>query len=147
MLEVLSPVPGIIMSMDDVKDIVFSSRMLGDGVVIDPADDLVCSPCDGEILSIYPDGHAFVVQNNNEKIMVHIGLDTIDLNGQPFSVRRKIGDRVYAGDPIVDVDYDYLEQRGYLTDTIVLVVEKFHLENIDVKQSDQVDRGDLLFTV
>lgn len=81
------PVKGQLIKLEDVKDAMFSKKMLGDGFALIPADHVICSPCDGKIVMIAPTYHAFgVTTEKGAEILVHVGLDTVNLNGEGFTV-------------------------------------------------------------
>ena len=147
MVDVLAPVSGVLKPINEVNDEVFSTRMLGDGLAIHPFESMVFAPCDGVLSSIYPDGHAFVIDQGSVRIMVHIGIDTVELEGECFENLRKEGDRVFAGDPIVEVDYDYMVELGYSCDTIVVVLDKFMIPQARDCSGKHVDVKDLLFKI
>ncbi len=145
MTKVFAPVSGVLNPVEDANDRVFSAKMLGNGVAIQPFDSIVYSPCDGTVRSLYPDGHAFVIENDACEIMVHIGIDTFELNGECFTPLRRKGDRVFAGDPIVQVDYDYMEELGYATDTMVVAMDKSDIEINDSEYGKYIEVGEWIF--
>ncbi len=147
MVDILAPVSGLLKPIDEVQDKVFSDRLLGDGVAIHPFESMVYAPCDGVLTSIYPDGHAFVIEQDTVRIMVHIGIDTIDLKGECFENLRKEGDRIFAGDPIVEVDYDYMSELGYCTDTMIVVLDKPQIPEARSCSGRYVEVEDLLFKI
>lgn len=92
---------GQLIPLSEVKDQVFSQRMMGDGIAIIPDGDCIVAPCDGVIKMIYPTLHAFGIENNDGlEILVHIGIDTINLKGQGFKKYVKEGQRVSLGDKV-----------------------------------------------
>ncbi len=147
MVDILAPVSGVLKPIDEVKDKVFSERMLGDGVAIHPFESMVYAPCDGFLTSIYPDGHAFVIEQESIRIMVHIGIDTFELEGECFENLRKEGDKIFAGDPIVEVDYDYMSELGYSTDTMIVVMDKPYIPEARACSGRHVEVEDLLFKI
>lgn len=147
MTDVLAPVSGVIKPINEVNDKVFSERILGDGVAIHPFESLVYAPCDGILTSLYPDGHAFVIEQDNLRVLVHIGIDTFELEGECFENLRREGDRIFAGDPIVEVDYDYMLELGYCTDTMIIVLNNFMIEQARTSSGRHVEVQDILFSI
>lgn len=105
-----APVAGRLVSLDEVPDPVFAQRMMGEGFAVDPTGNVVCAPVDGEIMMIAPTSHAFAIRTPmGVEILVHIGLDTVNLKGTGFTVVAKEGQYVQAGDPVVEVDWEQIK--------------------------------------
>jgi len=108
----VAPLQGWCTPIDEIPDAVFAGRMLGDGVAIDPIGNVVHSPCDGEILSVAASKHAVVVRSREgAEILIHIGIDTVTLQGEGFVVHVSPGDQVQAGQPLITFDPDLLAGR------------------------------------
>lgn len=136
-VKIYSPVKGKVVNLEDVPDSMFSSKMLGDGVAIDIEDDIICAPQDGVVKVLFETKHAFViVTKEGIEILVHIGLDTVDLNGEGFQAIATVGDKVKAGDPIVKVDRESVKSKGFNLITMIIItnVEKF-------KEINTVEKG------
>lgn len=117
-----APVNGTCISLDDVCDKVFSSRMMGDGVAFQFVDDVVCAPCDGTIVMLASTNHAFGLQADNKaEILVHVGLDTVNLNGEGLKVLVKQDQYVKKGTPIIQLDRAYLDAKGIDLTTPMIV--------------------------
>lgn len=113
---------GKVISIRKVPDEVFSEKILGDGVAIIPSEDDVVSPVDGEIVQIAETGHAFCIRSEDGvEILIHIGIDTVNLKGEGFESFVSVGQKVKAGDLIGKADIKLIEKRGYPTHTVVLV--------------------------
>lgn len=114
-LAILSPFTGSVISIEAVPDPVFAERMLGDGAAVQPTEGIALSPIDGKITILHSSGHAFAVQEENGPItvLVHIGLDTVKLKGQGFTLHAKVGDVVKAGQPVIGFDLAVLAAAGY----------------------------------
>ncbi|MFV0498687.1 MAG: glucose PTS transporter subunit IIA [Bacilli bacterium] len=120
-LELSSPVSGKIISLTDVNDPIFSEKMLGDGIAILPQNGTVVAPCNGEIVSIYPTKHAICIKSDyGVEILIHIGIDTVNLNGNGFEAFIKDGDVIKMGDKLVDVDLNVVKNKGF--DPIICMV-------------------------
>ena len=124
---------GYLIPLEKVPDDVFSKKTLGDGLAIQMTDTVVVSPADGIISFIYP--HAFGVKlRNGIEILVHIGINTVSLNGAGFRQLVHKGDNVKKGDKIIKVDKDFIESRGFSCITMMVITEtsgytlKFHTE-------------------
>ncbi len=108
-----APVDGKCISIEEVADAVFSSKMMGDGFAIVPTGETVVAPADGEIVMIPESKHAFGMKTKDGvELLVHIGLDTVNLNGQGFEVLTKQGTRVKAGTPIIRFDRSFMDKQG-----------------------------------
>ena len=139
MFEFIAPMSGKVISLSQVPDEIFSSKMAGEGVAIDPIDDLVLAPAEGELSLILESNHAFCMKlDNGIVIVVHIGVDTVELKGDGFQRLIESGVRVKAGEPVIKLDREKILAKGYSLITPVLitnmerVTEKKYYENIDV---------------
>lgn len=112
LLTLLAPVSGIIVPLDEVPDPVFSQRLAGDGVSIDPLSEQIVAPCDALVLQMHRAGHAVTLKAAGLEIIIHVGLDTVNLRGEGFHPLVKAGDRVSAGEPLLQFDADTVAQRA-----------------------------------
>ncbi len=120
--EFRAPVAGRMCGIAEVTDQVFATKALGDGVGIIPSDGHIVAPCDGTIEAAYETGHAYGIKaTNGAEILIHVGMDTVSMGGRGFTAHVKQGDRVKAGDPLVDVDLDAVRAAG-LDTTVAMVV-------------------------
>lgn len=119
---VLAPLTGKAVPLSEVPDPVFSDKVLGDGVAIIPADGKIVSPVDGEISTVAETGHAYgFTSEDGQEILVHVGLETVSLNGECFKVYGKAGDKVKKGDLVAEVDLGYLKEKEINPITPVLL--------------------------
>ena len=119
---ILAPLTGKAVPLSEVPDPVFSDKVLGDGVAIIPADGKIVSPVDGEISTIAETGHAYgFTSEDGQEILVHVGLETVSLNGECFKVYGKAGDKVKKGDLVAEVDLGYLKEKEINPITPVLL--------------------------
>lgn len=143
-----SPVAGIVVPLADVPDPVFSKGIVGLGVGVDPTEDTVYAPAAGKVLVAQPTGHAFgLMLDGGIEMLIHVGIDTVNLAGKGFDVKVKAGDRVEAGTPLVTFDRAVIEEAGYSLVTPVLVTNPKKFGSIDQAATGQVSVGSPLLTV
>lgn len=136
--EQLIPVmKGKVISIEEVPDVVFSQKMLGDGFAIDPAEGTVVAPVDGTIAQIFPTNHAFgIITDSGLEILVHIGLDTVDLKGEGFERMVEVGRKVKAGTPIIKLDLAFVKAHAKSVITPVVVTNKEKVKSMVVNYGD-----------
>ena len=145
---VTAPVQGRAMPLSEVEDQTFASGMLGPGMAIAPAEGPVVSPVDGEVLVAFPTGHAYGLRAaSGVELLIHIGMDTVQLEGKHFSPKVKAGDKVLRGMPLVDVDWAAVGAAGYQTVTPIVVSNAQGYEGIEEHGAGTIHRGDALFDV
>ena len=116
-LELLAPLSGVLLALDKVPDPVFASRMIGDGLCIDPTSQTLCAPLAGVISNIQDTGHAVsVTGDNGVQVLMHIGLDTVHLAGKGFTRLVEEGQRVEVGQPLIEFDADYVALNAQFAD-------------------------------
>lgn len=104
-----APLSGILVPLEKVPDPVFSQKMVGDGIALDPVNQTLSAPCDGRVVMLHPAAHALTLATDEGiEVLMHVGLDTVSLKGKGFTPRVKNGDRVSAGDPLLDFDADFI---------------------------------------
>jgi multiphosphoryl transfer protein len=121
-LILLAPVSGVIYPLERVPDPVFSQKLAGDGISIDPTDNVLRAPCAGEIVQQHAAGHAVTLKAAGEvDVLMHVGIDTVSLKGQGFTARVKLGDKVETGTPLIEFDLDYVARnaKSLLTEVII----------------------------
>ena len=125
-LTLVAPVSGIIVPLDRVPDAVFAQRLVGDGIAIDPLDQRLVAPCDARILQVHRAGHALTLSASGIEILIHVGLDTVKLNGKGFSSSVKAGAEVRVGDPLMTFDADFIatHARSLLSPMLVTSVDR-----------------------
>lgn len=128
---------GRIVPLENVSDEVFSGKVLGDGCAILPNSNIIRSPGEGEIISIADTGHAYCIGLvSGLEVLVHIGIDTVELKGEGFIPRVKAGEKVYPGAIIAEADFDLIKSKGY--DTTVITV----ITNTDAVSSMSINTGE-----
>ena len=147
--EIASPLKATTMDLDKVPDPVFSSGAVGQGVGLEPQGDIVVTaPADGTVVVAPSSGHAFgITLDSGVEILIHVGLDTVNLEGQGFDVKVSQGDRVSAGQELVRVDRSVIEQAGYPLTTPVLVTNTASFASVEVVGGDSVEPGETLIKV
>ena len=115
-IQVLAPLDGMVVDLEKVPDQVFAQKMVGDGVAIDPSGSIAVAPVAGTLLKLFSGGHAFgIATPSGAELIVHIGLDTIELNGKGFKNIATEGQQVQVGTPIVSFERSIIEQLGKVT--------------------------------
>lgn len=121
----VSPATGVCVKLEDVEDETFAKKMLGDGFAIDIEDGRIVAPISGEIVTAFPSGHAFGIKGmDGREVLLHIGIDTVELNGKGFEVFVKQGDQIQQGEPLVQVDIDKVHAAGKSTMTMVVFTDQ-----------------------
>ena len=134
--EVYSVADGEVIALEQVKDPVFSQKMMGDGFAVEPADGNIVSPVSGTVSSIFPTKHALgLVTEAGLEVLVHIGLDTVSLEGKPFTVHVAEGQKVAAGDLLVTADLDAIREAGRETSTIVVFTNGDVIKSVNLEQT------------
>ena len=141
-VEIASPVNGEIVPINQVPDDTFAQEMVGKGVAIIPSDGKFYAPCDGDLIALFPTGHAYCINSaDGAEILVHIGIDTVKLQGQYYNICATQGTKVKKGDLIVEVDLEGVKSAGYNVITPVVVSNHTKFSGVE-KKSGVVTAGD-----
>ncbi len=141
------PVSGTVMPVTEVEDQVFASKAMGDGIAIDPSEGKIYAPFSGEITVAFPTGHAYGLKAaNGKEVLIHIGMDTVELNGKGFTPHVKQGDIVSQGDLLSEVDLDYIRSQGKPVITPVIFTDGTSVEllkkgAVSAKDTDIIKLG------
>lgn len=139
---------GQLMAITAVADQVFSQKMMGDGVAIEPTADQIVAPADGEITMIADTKHAIMMTTTEGlELMLHLGLDTVELQGKPFTVAVKVGDHVEAGAPLATMDLAAVKAAGKGTTVMTVVTNMDLVEQVDKVPDQAVQAGATVATV
>ena len=134
--EVYSVADGQVIALEQVKDPVFAQKMMGDGFAVEPANGNIVSPVSGTVSSIFPTKHALgLVTEAGLEVLVHIGLDTVSLEGKPFTVHVAEGQKVAAGDLLVTADLDVIRAAGRETSTVVVFTNAEAIKSVKLEQT------------
>ena len=141
-IELMAPVNGTLISIEEVKDEVFSAGILGKGVGILPSDGKIYAPADGSIESVFETNHAITLMaENGGEILIHVGLDTVNLKGKGFKPMVKTGDTVKAGELIMEVNLEQIKSAGF-DPTVLMVITNSDEFNISAESGRQVKKSD-----
>lgn len=147
-IKIASPANGDIVPLNEVKDETFASGIMGKGIAIIPKDGKIVSPINGIVQTIFKTKHAIgLLSDDGAEILIHIGMDTVQLNGEHFISHIKDGDKVKVGDPLVDVDIDAIKEKGYdIVTPIIITNTDIYLDVIPNKEGS-VKSGDTILTI
>lgn len=142
-----APLAGRALPLTAVNDAVFSQKVMGDGLAIQPSEGKVYAPFDGEVASLFETKHAIgLMGDNGMELLIHIGIDTVNLQGQYYDAHVKVGDRVKKGDLLISFDKDAIEKAGYETVTPVILTNTDNYTTIEAQTGCEVRPGDTVLT-
>ena len=143
-----APIAGHVITLDDTGDPVFASRSLGEGVGIEPTASTVVAPVSGVLQTVAETGHAFGIKTDDGiEVLVHVGIDTVKMNGEGFAVAVKANQHVHAGDLLVTVDFDKVKEAGYSTTTLMTVLNTVAFASVTPKTGIDVEAGDAVIDI
>ena len=145
---ILAPVKGNVIAREDIPDPTFAAGVLGDGVGIEPSEGVVVAPCDGEISSVTDTCHAIGITGAEDmEILIHVGIDTVNMQGDGFNLLVSEGDKVKAGQKLLTFDMDKIRAAGYSTTIAVLLTNSDDYEDFKVLRKGQADFGEELLSI
>ena len=131
-MKFISPLNGQLVAISEVKDPVFSQKMMGDGFAIVPSSNEVVSPVDATIVVLFPTGHAIGLKTNDGvEILIHLGIDTVKSKSNSFKLLKQVGDKVSAGDAIIQMNLKQLINEGYDMTTPIIFLSGQKLKEMD----------------
>jgi len=146
--DILSPMTGTVLALDQVPDTTFASGLLGKGVAIIPSDNKVIAPFAGEVASLFQTKHAIgLLSDNGIEVLIHVGIDTVKLDGKPFTAHVKVGDRVQAGDLLVEFDRQAIIDAGYDLATPIIISNSDEYHEVITVAASAVQAGSPLLSV
>lgn len=141
-IDVHSPLTGRMLNLEEVPDPVFSQKMMGDGIAVEPEEGKVVSPVNGEIVQVFPTKHAVGIKaENGAEILIHIGLETVSMNGEGFEAHVSEGKKVKVGDPLVTFDIDLVKEKAKSTITPVIITNGDDMGEIAKQEAGEVTAG------
>lgn len=147
-LKLVSPIDGKCIELSKVPDEVFAQKMAGDGIAIDSTGDIIVAPADGELSLIFKTNHAFAMKLQNEiELLVHIGIDTVTLNGEGFERLIEPGSIVKAGTPVIKINRDLITSKNISLITPVLITNPDIIKDMECSLNEDVKAGkDIILT-
>lgn len=142
-----SPAKGRVIPVAEVKDPVFASKGMGDGVGIIPVDGKVYAPFDGVVQTVFPTGHAIGISAGSTEALIHIGINTVELNGEGFCAKVRQGDAVKKGDLLVEFDKDMIKSKGYDTTVIFIVTGMRENARLDITAGKELNALDDVMSI
>lgn len=140
--QLVAPIDGIVINLSEVPDQVFAERMAGEGIAIEPSGNILVAPADGKLTMIFKTNHAFAITTSEGiEILVHIGLDTVALQGTGFERMAEEGQEIQAGEPIIKINRDEIIEKGYSLVTPVLITNPENIKDLEVKIGMKVEAG------
>lgn len=140
------PIQGELLSIEQVSDPVFSTRMMGDGFAIIPKGEYFVAPFSGTAEVVFPTGHALVLKSDEGiSVLIHIGLNTVNLGGEGFDILIKQGDQVLMGDPLIRIDLNLLNSKGYDTTTPIVFLSGQRVHKISDSQCEVLQKDIITF--
>ncbi|YCA44843.1 PTS glucose transporter subunit IIA [Bacillus sp. JZ8] len=140
---ITAPLTGRIFSLENVPDPVFSQKMMGEGFAIEPTNGEVVAPIDGEIVQLFHTKHAIGLKTENgAEIIIHVGLETVAMEGEGFTAHVKEGSKVKKGDKLLTVDLEKIREKAKSTVTPVVVTNSADSEKISLVATDSVIKGE-----
>lgn len=145
---IYAPLKGTMYSLEQVEDGVFSAKMLGDGIAIEPEEGIVTAPFNGKVTMIFDTKHAIgLMSDEGVEVLIHIGIDTVQLNGRYYDVKVSVGDTVKIGDELIHFDMKKIKEEGYQTITPIIVSNTDSFHTILPTAKGKVDRKDKILKV
>ena len=143
-----SPVNGTQIPLSEVADETFASEMLGTTVAVEPADGKIVAPCDGEVSNIFETGHAVCITTEaGGELLIHIGIDTVKMDGKGFTKKVSDGDKVHAGDILIEADLEEIKNAGYQTTTMMILTNTDEFGNVTKAEPAEVKTTSKVMTL
>ena len=142
---IMAPLSGTLRQLEEVPDPVFAGKMVGEGIAIEPSEGIVVAPFDGEIVQLFPTNHAIGLRSaSGLEVLIHIGLETVSLEGEGFEALVKQGDQVKMGDKLIAFDMAIINEKASSTITPVVLTNGDAVESFDVSKETTVIAGQSL---
>lgn len=142
---IVAPLSGTVVRLEDVPDPVFAQKMMGDGIAIDPTDGDVVAPVDGEIIQLFPTKHAVGLRSEaGVELLIHVGIDTVSMNGEGFTAYVKAGDRVKRGERLLSVDFSLVREKAKSAVTPIIITNGDAIESLERKAEASATKGETI---
>ncbi|MDP9579768.1 PTS sugar transporter subunit IIA [Priestia megaterium] len=139
---ILSPISGTVLPISEVPDPVFSQKMMGDGFAIEPTEGKVVSPVEGEVIQLFHTKHAIGLQTEaGTEVLIHIGLETVEMKGEGFEAHVKQGDKVNIGTPLITFDISLINEKAKSIITPIVITNSDASESFEILAEGIVERG------
>ena len=143
-----SPVNGNVIPLSEVSDETFASEMLGATVAVEPADGKIVAPCDGEVINIFETGHAVcIATKSGGELLIHVGVDTVKLDGKGFTKKVSDGDKIHEGDVLIEADLDTIKAAGYPATTMVILTNADQYSEVEKAEPKAADTKTAVMTL
>lgn len=143
--EIRSFVNGVIQPLEAMPDQVFSQKMMGDGFAVEPTDGNIVAPVSGTVTVVFPTGHAYgITRPDGVEFLIHLGVDTVTLNGDGFSAKVNVGDEVVVGDVLASMDLDVIRSHNIPTISALIVTSGQDVELLRLNETITTDTKDIL---
>lgn len=142
---IYAPVAGKVIKLSDIQDEAFSSGAMGEGIAIEPSEGKVYAPCDGEISVFFPTGHAVgITAKTGAEILIHVGMDTVSLDGKGFTAKVKSGEKVKKGQLLLEFDVEYIKSQNLPLTTPVVVTNSDDMAEMKTMDVEMVNNADVI---
>lgn len=147
-MKIYSPCLGVVRHLENVNDVAFAQKLIGEGIAVVPTNGEIVSPVAGEVAMVFPTGHALGIKTNEGiEILIHVGIDTVELEGKGFESFVQPGNKVNVGDKLLKVNVEEVLNEGYEIDTMVIVTEMGNYKKVIVVPEETVNESDLIINL
>lgn len=147
-IQVFAPIKGKVVKLEDLPDPVFSAGMMGDGLGIEASENIVKAPFEGEVVTLFPTNHAIgLVNSDGVEVLIHVGINTVEMDGEGFIAHVSQGDKVKQGDLLLEFDAELIREKGYASVTPIIITNSANLKSIKKTNQEEIDFADELFVV
>ncbi|CAJ1180337.1 PTS system glucose-specific EIIA component [Companilactobacillus paralimentarius] len=143
-IELFAPVSGTLKPISEAGDELFASKAMGDGFVIIPTSNRIYSPVKGKIVSVFPTQHAIAIKNGKLEYLLHLGIDTVELNGEGFDIKVSKNDAVDENTLLGNVDFDFIEKKGKKTDVIFVCTNLKDSQKIALEDKNKIEHSNII---
>lgn len=146
-IELVAPLSGEVIDITKVEDVTFSQKMLGDGIAIVPVNGKLVAPADGTIIQLFHTKHALGLDVKGIQLLIHVGMNTVELNGEGFTTHVEEGDKVKKGDLLLEIDLDLLREKGYPIETPVVITNMEDIKDLKINTGTVAAGQDVVMEV